>query len=53
MILRGKRVVFVRLIAKHLADGSVKTYPYRYKSVRTKDGKVRSIYLGPAPVESV
>ncbi len=41
-------MVFVRLVPKRLADGSVKQYPYRYKSVRTKDGRVRSIYLGPA-----
>ncbi len=50
--VRPAKMVFVRWVPKRLVDGSIKRYPYRYKSVRDKNGKVRSIYVGPAPVSS-
>jgi len=35
--------------AKFIKKNGKKIGPYYYKSVRTKDGKVRTIYLGRAP----
>ena len=44
-------MVYVKYITRKGKDGQKVRYgPYYYKSVRTKDGKVRNIYLGNKPV---
>lgn len=43
-------MVYAKYITRTDRDGNpVKYGPYYYKSVRTKDGKVRNIYMGTEP----
>lgn len=45
-------MAYAKYITRTGKDGKpVKYGPYYYKSVRTKDGKVKNIYLGSKPVE--
>ncbi len=46
-------MVYAKYITRTDSNGNAVKYgPYYYKSVRTRDGKVRNIYMGTEPPKS-